>query len=215
MQEYLGKVALPTIDWASAGTLASMLGREGVEEQLALLGIQADGRLHDIGEQPEHGILSRRQADAVALISLLLTILVFIYQEYSSQQDKANNAELQSRTAAMLQAQTLQLQSLGTLILQALAQAAEAPEPRLVVRERVATVRDRPEHGSSMEGKLLPNEVVLAVGRKGQWVQVEYYHWLHEEYRTGWVLKRYLQRVPSSHVRGSSARCGAPAGLSD
>ena len=27
---------------------------------------------------------------------------------------------------------------------------------------------------------------------------VEYYHWLHEQYRTGWVLKHYLERVPLS-----------------
>jgi hypothetical protein len=29
----------------------------------------------------------------------------------------------------------------------------------------------------------------------GKWIEFEYYHWLHQEYRTGWALKKYFQRV--------------------
>lgn len=50
-----------------------------------------------------------------------------------------------------------------------------------------------------MEGKLLPNEVVRVIDRQGRWVEIEYYHWLHEECRTGWVLEHYLERVPATY----------------
>ncbi len=201
IQEQLGRVALPTIDWGSAGALAKVLGAEGIKEQLALLGIGPDGTMHLPAEMPEKGILSRRQSDAVALVSLLLSILFFIYQEASSQQDKAKTEAFQAQTTTILQAQAQQIQNLTVLIGQALAQAAQEPEERFVVRERPATVRSKPEHGAASEGKLLPNEVVRAIDRKGRWVEVEYYHWLHEGYRTGWVLKHYLERVPSSYSK--------------
>ncbi len=198
IQEQLGRVALPTIDWGSAGALAKLLGSEGIKEQLALLGIGPDSTIHLPAELPEKGILSRKQPDAVALVSLLLSILFFIYQEVSSQQDKAKTEAFQKQTTAALQVQAQQIQDLTALIGQALAQAAQEPEVRFVVRERPVKVRSKPNHGAPVEGKLLPNEVVRAIDREGRWVEVEYYHWLHEEYRTGWVLKHYLERVPLS-----------------
>lgn len=201
IQEQLGRVSLPTIDWGSAGALAKILGSEGIQEQLALLGIGPDGAMHLPDGIPEKGILSRKQSDAVALVSLLLSILFFIYQEGSNQQDKAKTEVFQTQTTSTLQVQSQQIQNLTVLIGQALAKAAIQPEERFVVRERPATVRAEPEHGSPVQGKLLPNEVVRALERKGRWVEIEYYHWLHEEYRTGWVLKHYLERVPASYSK--------------
>lgn len=99
--------------------------------------------------------------------------------------------------------QTQQIQSLTVLIEKALVKAAETPEERFVVRERPATVRSKPEHGSAVEGKLMPNEVVRAIDKDGKWIEVEYYHWLREEYRTGWVLKKYLERVPANYAKAS------------
>jgi hypothetical protein len=37
--------------------------------------------------------------------------------------------------------------------------------------------------------------VVRPIAEDGKWIQFEYYHWLHQEYRTGWALKKYFQRV--------------------
>lgn len=204
IQEQFGRVSLPTIDWGSAGALAKILGAEGIKEQLALLGIGPDGAMHLPDEIPERGIFSRKQSDAVALVSLLLSILFFIYQEGSSQQDKAKTEAFQTQTTTTLQVQSQQIQNLTVLIGQALAQAAMQPEERYVVRERPATVRAKPEHGSPVQGKLLPNEVVRTLERKGRWVEIEYYHWLHEEYRTGWVLKHYLERVPASYSKNTA-----------
>ena len=59
----------------------------------------------------------------------------------------------------------------------------------------MAVVRSKPEHGSAVVGKLLPQEVVRPLSEDGKWIEFEYYHWLHQEYRTGWALKKYFQRV--------------------
>lgn len=203
IQEQLGKVALPTIDWGSAGALAKVLGQEGIEEQLAFLGIGPDGSMRPPTGTPEKGILSRKQDDVFTLISFLLIFVTFFYQEYNSSLQDAKAESFRSETAATLRVQAQQIQNLTVLIERALVQAAQDPEERFVVRERAATVRSKPEHGATIEGKLLPNEVVRALDRNGKWVKIEYYHWLHEEYRVGWVLKKYLERVPTNYSKSS------------
>jgi hypothetical protein len=163
------------------------------------LGIGPDGSLDAIQISPkERGLLSRKQADAVALISLLLSMIFFIYQEYSSNQGQAQTTNTLQEQSRKIEVQTRQIESLNKLIERALVQAANQSEVRFVVRERIADVRSKPEPGSSVEGKLLPKEVVRTVDERGKWVKVEYYNWIHEEYRTGWVLKKYLQRVPAN-----------------
>lgn len=204
LHSQIGKVALPTIDWSSAAALAKLLGQEGLEEQLAHLGIEPDGSLREPAEAPEKGLLSRKQSDAVALVGLLLAIIsiwmalqMFYYQENAGTIQQAKNDEQAAK-------QMRQLESLSRLVEKALDQASKVKEERFVVRKRTATVRSKPEHGSAMEGKLLPNEVVRAIAKNGKWVEVEYYHWLHEEFRTGWVLKKYLERVPANYSESKS-----------
>lgn len=197
----LGKVALPTIDWGSAVALARAMGPEGIQEQLALLGIEPDGSMNPMAGLPEKGILSKKQTDVITLISFLLIFVVFFYQEYNSSLQQAKTDAFQAQTVAMLQVQAQQIQNLTILIEKTLVQAAQEPEERLVVRDRIATVRSKPEHGSAMEGQLMPNEVVRKTDKDGKWVEIEYYHWLHEEYRTGWVLKKYLERVPANYAK--------------
>lgn len=197
----LGKVALPTIDWGSAAALAWAMGPEGIQEQLALLGIEPDGSMNPMAGLPEKGILSKKQTDVITLISFLLIFVIFFYQEYNSSLQQAKTDTFQAQTVAMLQAQAQQIQNLTTLIEKTLVQAAQEPEERLVVRDRIATVRSKPERGSAVEGQLMPNEVVRKTDKDGKWVEIEYYHWLHEEYRKGWVLKKYLERVPANYAK--------------
>lgn len=204
LQSEIGKVALPTIDWGSAAALAKLLGQEGLEEQLAHLGIEPNGSLHEPTEATEKGLLSRKHSDAVALVGLLLSIIsiwmalqMFYYQENAGTIQQAKNDD---QTAKHMR----QLESLSRLVEKALEQAAKAEEEHFVVRERTATVRSKPEHRSAVEGKLMPNEVVRAIDKNGKWIEVEYYHWLHEEYRTGWVLKKYLERVPANYSKAKS-----------
>ena len=201
LQSQIGKVALPTIDWGSAAALAKLLGEEGLEGQLAHLGIEPNGSLHESFETREKGLLSRKKSDAVALLGLLLAIIgIWMTIQIFAYQEKAGAAQ-QTKNDQQAAKQFRQLESLNHLIEKTLIRAGKQQEERFVVRERTATVRSKPAHGAAVEGKLLPNEVVRAIDKEGKWVEVEYYHWLHEEYRTGWVIKKYLERVPVNHSK--------------
>jgi hypothetical protein len=196
-QEQVGKLSLPVMDWASAAALAKVLGQDGIESQLAAWGINPDGSVNpQFVHQEEDGIgLSRKSMELMALLSFILALLIPIYQEYSSAQSQAATEKKLEVQADALEGQRRMIAALTTLVEKALVQEAKRQEERFVVRERVAVVRAKPEHGSAVVGKLLPNEVVRPVSEDGKWIEVQYYHWLHQEYRTGWALKKYFQRV--------------------
>ena len=196
-QEQAGKLSLPVMDWASAATLANLLGSEGIQSQLAALGINPDGSLNSqFVDQEEGGIgLSRKTMELMALLSFIMAFLVPIYQEITSAQWQAATDKKLEVQADALDGQRKMIEALTQLVEKALVQEAKRQEQRFVVRERVAVVRSKPEHGGTVLGKLLPNEVVRSISEDGKWIEIEYYHWLHQEYRTGWALKKYFQRV--------------------
>jgi hypothetical protein len=201
MEEQFGKLTLPVIDWASAATLAKVLGPEGIAAQLAVLGIGPDGTLAQEASQPEEqGIgLSRKALELMALLSFILVVLVPIYQEISSHAWQQQTDKNLGHQGLMLESQAKRLEGLSRLVEKALVQEAKRAGVRFVVLNRVAVVRGEPRHGSIVKGKLLPREVVRPISEQGKWIQVEYYHWLMQEYATGWVLKKYLRRVPATY----------------
>ena len=195
-QEQVGKLSLPVIDWTSAATLAKLLGRGGIELQLAALGINPDGsRNADFADREEGIGLSRKALELMTLLSLILAMLVPIYQEISSGQWQAATDKKLETQANSLEGQRKMIEALTTLVEKALVQESKHQEQRFVVRDRVAVVFARPGHGGTVVGKLLPNEVVRPVSEDGKWIEFEYYHWLHQEYKMGWALKKYFQRV--------------------
>lgn len=203
-QEQVGKLSLPVMDWASAAALAKVLGQDGIESQLAAWGINPDGSANpQFVDQDEDGLgLSRKSMELMALLSFILALLVPIYQEYlSAQSQVATDKKLETQADA-LEGQRKIIEALTTLVEKALVQEAKRQEERFVVRDRVAVVRAKPEHGSTVVGKLLPNEVVRPVSEDGKWIEFQYYHWLHQEYRTGWALKKYFQRVARPESNG-------------
>lgn len=196
LQEQMGRLSLPVMDVASAAALANLLGRDGIESQLAAWGINPDGSINAQFADQEEGIgLSRKSMDLMALLSFILAFLVPIYQEISSSRSQAaTDQRLESQVDA-LEGQRKMIEALTKLVEKALVQEAKRHEDRFVVRDRVAVVRSKPEHGATVVGKLLPQEVVRPISNHGKWIEFEYYHWLHQEFRTGWALKKYFQRV--------------------
>ncbi|MDO8264475.1 MAG: SH3 domain-containing protein [Gallionella sp.] len=196
LQEQMGKLSLPVMDVASAAALANLLGRDGIESQLAAWGINPDGSINAQFVDQEDGIgLSRKSMELMALLSFILAILLPIYQEISSSQWQAATDQKLEAQADALEGQKKMIEALTKLVEKALVQEAKRQEERFVVKDRVAVVRSKPEHGSAVVGKLLPQEVVRPISEDGKWIEFEYYHWLHQEYRTGWALKKYFQRV--------------------
>lgn len=199
LQEQVGRLTLPTLDWLSAAELVRSLGPGGLQAQLSALGIDEHGELSDELEGGgEKRLLSPMHQDLLALLSLIVGILFFIYQEQSSGKWQDNvDSKLDSHTAAFAQ-QAKQLESLSVLVERALAKEAQIADTRFVTLERGAVVYRRPESGASRDGKLLPREVVTLVSEDGKWIQVRYYDWANRSYATGWVLKKYFTRVPPS-----------------
>lgn len=202
MREHIDSLTLPVLDWVSAATLAKVLGPEGIEAQLAALGIRSDGTLAD--EASEHGDkgigLSRKSLELMTLLSLILAILVPIYQEYSSGEWQQQTDKKLEAHSVMLDAQARRFEALSILVEKALVREAKHVGQRFVVLDRVAVVRNEPRHGAAVVGKLLPREVVKPIAEQGKWIQFEYYHWLLQEHQTGWALKKKFKRVPGTYV---------------
>jgi len=135
---------------------------------------------------------------APTLLSFILSILVPFYQELSSREWQKQTDERLEAQSLLLQNQAKQLESLSRLVEKALIQEAKRNEQRFVVLDRITTIRRDPKHGAPVEGKLFPREVVKPISEQGQWIQIEYYHWLLQSYQTGWALKKYFKRVPAS-----------------
>lgn len=208
LQDSIGTLTLPVIDWSSAATLAQLLGKEGIASQLAAMRINADGSLietdvealESVGVDKENGIgLSRKTMELMALISFIAAFLIPYLQELSSNAWQAKtDAELAAHRQ-LLETQQKTIETLSNLIVSALQKEAIRVEERFVVLERVATVRSKPESGSALVSKLLPQEVVRPIAEEGKWIEVRYYDWLRQDYHTGWVLKKYLKRVSANH----------------
>lgn len=192
LQGQFGKLTLPVMDWSSAATLSKMLGQAGIEAQLASLGIDSDGTLK---EEAFAGFTRRGGLDLMALLSFILAILVPIYQELSSRDWQQQVDRKLDGQQLLLESQVKTLDALSKLVEKALVQEVKRAEARFVVLDRVAIVRASPRSGSPTIGKLLPREVVRPIAEQGKWIQFEYYHWLRQEYQTGWALKKYFQRI--------------------
>ena len=151
-------------------------------------------------ENPRSGIRTANWMNEARLFNLLMLLLT-LFAVYQNDLQQTKSDALQAQLLTNLQVQTQQIQSLMVLIDRALVQTSERSEDRLMVRDRVATVRSQPSHGSAVEGKLLPKEQVRVIAQDSKWVEIEYYHWLHKEYRTGWILKKYLKRTPRNYSK--------------
>jgi len=216
---------MKTIDFACVYALANDLGQEGIEEQWALIGIDHEGTMHPLEGTPEQGILSYKQPNAVVrrgfaflilvscfsilfrdfpqnLFANLVASSIFYYvQDNQRQQDKAEAKRQQDKAEASQKSLEKQIESLAARFEQIFGETAQESVEHFEVRNRIARVRSKPENGSSVECKLFPYEVVRSIGHKGKWVEIEYYHWRHKKYCTGWVLKKYIERLPANYLK--------------
>ena len=213
LYESIGNITLPVIDWPSAATLAKLLGDDGIRAQLAALGIDDDGTLHEESSElteKERGIgLSRRSLELMALLSFIAAFLIPYLQELSSDKWQGKTDIELATHRQFLEIQEKQLSALSKLVETSFLKELRRAVDRFVVGDRVTTVRIAPEHGSTILGKLLPREVVEPIAERGKWLQIEYYDWPRQAYQTGWSLKKYFKRVPANY---SSSNALGPEG---
>lgn len=200
LQESVGRLTMPVIDWSSAATLARLLGEEGIEAQLAALGIQADGTLLEVGEDTAVQKNGIGFMELLTLLSFIAAFLIPYLQELSSDkwQEKTDSELAVHRQ--LLEKQEQQLMALSKLVEKAIEKETKRANDRFVVLDRVATVRSEPENGSLVLSKLFPREVVKPLAEQGKWIQIEYYDWLRQQDYRGWALKKYFKRVPATYA---------------
>ena len=66
-----------------------------------------------------------------------------------------------------------------------------------VVKERTAKLRVAPEAGSGVLALAFPNQKLKLLEESGKWIKVEFYDYLAQITREGWILKKYCSRLPS------------------
>ncbi len=210
------QLRIPVIDQAAATLLAGVWGSSGISKQLDALGIDLEHIYREIelrdrideSSKPtsdEERAQTRRAAEwlgqphvsgPLALLGLLLSIyqILLVYFPTSSPQDSAQ--QQQARYDELEKHLTEKFQPLLDQILNAAAKQVSPPE--FVVKERVASVRNSPENGSTVIAEIFPNQGVTMLDENGKWIEIEYYDWLHQEFRKGWALKKYFSRLPTS-----------------
>ena len=52
--------------------------------------------------------------------------------------------------------------------------------------------------------------VIWPISERGKWIEFEYCHWLYQEHRTGWALKKYFQRVPANFEKPGKKEATTP-----
>ncbi len=199
--DWMKGIRLPVLDSATAATIAAVWGHDGVEKQLQSFGINYQQFLKNTESESDLSQDSQQiklpQIDFWTGFSILLAILMFIYQTSDSAQTENHLfSEIQiSRDEANKNTELIG-QLLQTLIEER--QPQEEGQTQFVVRSRVSTIRKLPRSDSAVIAEIFPNQVVTTLDEDGKWIEIEYFDWIKQEFRTGWVLKKYLIRVPMS-----------------
>lgn len=198
--DWIKKFQLPVIDSATASAIAAIWGQEGVERQLKAFGVEYQQLFDDINntQEPSQGSPQFKipPVDFWTGFSILLAILMFIYQVRDS-------AQMENRLVSEIRFSRDEARNSTQLIEQLLKALIEAKQPneegetQFVVRSRVTTIRTSPRAGAMAIAEIFPNQVVTRLDENGKWIEVSYFDWLKQEVKTGWVLKKYLMRVPT------------------
>lgn len=212
-QSIADQFRIPVIDQTAATLLAGVWGKSGITRQLDALGIDFERLCREIEQREliDHALepsldeersqirratewLGQPHVNGVlALLGLLLGIyqILLIYLPTLSPQDSE-----QQQQARFDKLEKHLIKQFQPILEQIISKTAEqAPQPEFVVKERVASVRRSPKNGSMVIAEIFPNQGVTMLNENGKWIEIEYYDWLHQEFRNGWALKKYFVRV--------------------
>jgi hypothetical protein len=203
------KPYLPLISETTALQIARHWRQHGVEPELQEMAESlAKLRTEETPSQEEVNKFGQRFArysekkglNVLAIVGMLMTLLVFIYEQWSSQQmEERLTAKIEAGHAEQRQ-RDAEIKVLLGAIVEAMKQVQppDAGKSVFVVRDRPAVARKEPLPGTPVVGTLVPNQTAVLLEEKGKWIRVEYFDWQSQSARQGWVLKKYLSRVPQS-----------------
>lgn len=138
------------------------------------------------------------------IISVLLSVLMFLYAKYDSEQmEKRLSNKIDAKAQEVMEQSSnehnqlkKQIEKLELLIVN-LSKKQQKPltTAEYVVKDRSALIRETPNNGSKVIAHIFPNQVVTIIDSEGKWIEITYYDWAERNYMNGWVLKKYLQKI--------------------
>lgn len=200
-KRYKDSIKLFPSEISSAIAISKMLGPVGINAHYEEILKELKGVENETAPDVKSELFSRE-----FILSVLLSVLMFLYQEYSSNQmEQRLNNKIEAKTKETIAQSSEehnelkeQIEQLELLIVN-LSQTQQKPFTRTeyIVKDRSAFIRDEPKNGSKVIAHIFPNQVVTIIDSEGKWIEVTYYDWAKGNYMNGWMLKKYLQRIKS------------------
>lgn len=202
---------MPTFDLATTVALAQFHGAEGLAKQIAALGLRPGDYLdveitnnRDAYAQDQTGVhapavwRARRLDDLRQLvINLIATYLwVVILSSMVANPDMDSLNKRFDRVEDLVERLP---QLLEPLVEDAVRRELGLDQASFVVKERTAQLRTEPRAGSRVVAIAMPNQILTLMEERGKWIRVEFYDYLAQDVKEGWVLRKYCQRIPSTH----------------
>lgn len=203
-REMLGST--PIFDAATTLRLAEIQGIEGLAKQFVALGLQPEDYLDSVpgnqGSDADHRALSSFPADLVTPrlgdLRQIIINLIATYLWLTLLSPFVSNPDMDAVNKRFDQVESL-VKSLPEL-LEPLVERAVRKELGLnrasfVVRERIARLKADPVSGARVVAEIFPNQVLTLLEERGKWIRVEFYDYVAQDVKEGWVLKKYCQRI--------------------
>lgn len=194
---------MSTFDLARTAALAKFHGVSGLARQMAALGLEPDEYFdhEDVEElrsktigHPQGG-LSEISLEVFQQI-LINLIAAYIWALFLAPTIPNTDLETQNEKLARVESLIEKLpQLIESQVEMIIRRQLFAADSFFVVKERPARLRKAPENGSGVVASAFPNQKLNMLEERGKWIKVEFYDYLAQSMREGWVLKKYCTRI--------------------
>lgn len=197
---------VPTFDLATTAFLADFHGIAGIRRQLASLGVtpeeilgEGTAALDEEGDEVEtrdvgFGWKARRLDDFRQLVVNLIASLIFaiyVVPYVANPDSDAINKRLEGVEELVRRLPELLAPQIEEIVRREL-----GADPELfAVGAREGKLRLDPQAGSAVIAVVFPNQILTLLDQRGKWIKVEFYDYRAQDVRTGWILKKYCERV--------------------
>lgn len=201
---------MSAFDLVTTASLARYHGIDGLARQMADLGLEPSEYLNDEDNRPagDDAITSptgtRQSALSAPSLDVFYQLLIniiaayifalFIFPTLPNPDLDAQNKKI-AKVESLIEKLPQLIESQVEAIIR---QQLFAVETLFVVKERTARLRTSPEAGSGVLALAFPNQKLKLLEERGKWIRVEFYDYLAQRTREGWVLKKYCNRLASS-----------------
>ena len=202
---------MSTFDLATTAALARFHGIDGLARQMAALGIEPGEFLdeeylkteedepHARSYEDRKNILRTESLDDFRQL-LINIIAAYIFALYFAPTIPNPDLEAQNRNIAKVELLIEKVPQLIQSQLEDIIRRQLDTAPRtFVVKDRKARLRTEPVAGASVIALVFQNQKLILLEERGKWIRVEFYDYLTEATREGWVLKKYCLRLPVNH----------------